>query len=50
MLEDRKLSANKKAYRAPVLRVYGNIQSLTGTVADTMHGIDGGVGKFSKTA
>jgi hypothetical protein len=39
----------KKTYQEPVLRVYGDIQSLTGTAAATMHGNDGGTGKFSKT-
>jgi len=42
-------SKSKKTYQEPVLRVYGDIQSLTKVVAGTMHGNDGGTGKFSKT-
>jgi hypothetical protein len=38
----------KKAYQEPILRVYGNIESLTATQASLPH-TDTGTMKFSKS-
>ena len=49
MTIEAKLPNSKKSYQAPVLRIYGDIKTLTGTLSDTMMGEDGGTGKDSKT-
>jgi hypothetical protein len=49
MTSDEKRPKSKKSYEPPVLRVYGDIKTVTGTLSDTMMGEDGGSGKFSKT-
>jgi hypothetical protein len=50
MIRRETFSKNKKIYQEPVLRVYGDIQSLTGTTSGSMTTGDGGPkGKFDKT-
>jgi len=40
--------ASKKPYQRPALRIHGNIEALTATVANTAT-MDGGAGGMSKT-
>jgi hypothetical protein len=51
MISEQASTKSKKIYEEPVLRVYGNIQSLTGTTSGSLTTSDGGPkGKFDKTA
>jgi hypothetical protein len=39
----------KKPYNKPVLKVYGNIETITATVSNTSPQADGGTGTMNRT-